>query len=168
MCNRFKKSIWSWVWTGIAPGLDSCPQLLNRKLGWEKTDAKTYPCLLHAVGCHFSTLLQNTVDSSLWFGFSENKLRFALPKAAASIKQSLLPVSLLSNVSWGKEFKISEPLWVSLNVEKLFIFNLDVLSSVLYRWRSLEDTVKIKLKTRSRRLKSKSWEHQRTPESREH
>ena len=157
MCNRFKKSIWSWVLTGIAPGLDSCPQLLNRKLGWEKTDAKTYPCLLHAVGCHFSTLLQNTVDSSLWFGFSENKLRFALPKAAASIKQSLLPVSLLSNVSWGKEFKISEPLWVSLNVEKLFIFNLDVLSSVLY-----------KLKTRSRRLKSKAWKHQRTLEFREH
>ena len=53
-------------------------------------------------------------------------------------------------------FKNSEPLWVSLNVEKLFIFNLDVLSSVLYRWRSLEVTVKIKLKTRSRRLKSKS------------
>ena len=80
------------MWTGIAPGLDSCPQLLNRKLGWEKTDAKTYPCLLHVVGCHFSTLLQNTVDSSLWFGFFENKLRFALPKAAASIKQSLLHV----------------------------------------------------------------------------
>ena len=53
-------------------------------------------------------------------------------------------------------FKDSEPLWVSLNVEKLFISNLDVLSSVLYRWRSLEATVKIKLKTRSRRLKSKS------------
>ena len=32
----------------------------------------------------------------------------------------------------------------------------DVLSSVLYRWRSLEATVKIKLKTRSRRLKSKA------------
>ena len=53
-------------------------------------------------------------------------------------------------------FKDSEPLWVSLNVEKLFISNLDVLSSVLYRWRSLEATVKIKLKTRSRGLKSKS------------
>ena len=53
-------------------------------------------------------------------------------------------------------FKNSEPLWVSLSVEKLFIFNLDVLSSVLYRWRSLEATVKIKLKTGSRRLKSKS------------
>ena len=53
-------------------------------------------------------------------------------------------------------FKNSEPLWVSLNVEKLFTFNLDVLSSVLYRWRSLEAIVKIKLKTRSRRLKSKS------------
>ena len=53
-------------------------------------------------------------------------------------------------------FKNSEPLWVSLNVEKLFIFNLGVLSLVLYRWRSLEATVKIKLKTRSRGLKSKS------------
>ena len=31
---------------------------------------------------------------------------------------------------------------------------------VLYRRRSLETTVKIRLKTRSRRLKSKSWEHQ--------
>ena len=53
-------------------------------------------------------------------------------------------------------FKNSEPLWVSLNVERLFISNLDVSSSVLYRWRSLKATVKIKLKTRSRRLKSKS------------
>ena len=57
---------------------------------------------------------------------------------------------------------------MSLTVEKLFIFNLDVLSSVLYRWRSPEATVKIRLKTRSRKLKSKSWEHQRTPDSREH
>ena len=32
---------------------------------------------------------------------------------------------------------LCEPLWVFLTVEKLFIFNLDVLSSVLYRWRSL-------------------------------
>ena len=56
----------------------------------------------------------------------------------------------------------------TLTVEKLFIFNLDVLSTMLYRWRSLKATVKIRLKTRSRRLKSKSWEHQRTPDSREH
>ena len=53
-------------------------------------------------------------------------------------------------------FKNSETLWVSFNVEKVSIFNLDVLSSALYRWRSLEATVNIKLKTRSRRLKSKS------------
>ena len=53
-------------------------------------------------------------------------------------------------------FKNSEPLWVSLNVEKLFIFNRDVLSSVLYKWRSLEATIKMKLKTGSRRLNSKS------------
>ena len=45
-------------------------------------------------------------------------------------------------------------LWVSLTVEKLFIFNLDVLSMVLHR-RSFETTVKIRLKTRSRRLNSK-------------
>jgi len=43
--------------------------------------------------------------------------------------------------------KLCEPLWVSLTVEKLFIFNLHVLSTVLYRWRSLEATVKIRLKT---------------------
>jgi len=44
---------------------------------------------------------------------------------------------------------------MSLTVEKLFIFNLDVLSMVLYRRRSFETTVKIRLKTGSRRLKYK-------------
>ena len=90
------------------------------------------------------------------------------PKVWTFLEEAKVPktVELLSGVV--DQTKDGEPLWVSLNVEKLFIFNLDVLSSVLYRWRSLEATVKIKLKTRSRRLKSKSWEHQRTPESREH
>ena len=40
-------------------------------------------------------------------------------------------------------------------VEKLFIFNIDVLSVVLYRRRSFETTVKIRPITGSRRLKSK-------------
>ena len=40
-------------------------------------------------------------------------------------------------------------------VEKLFIFNLEVLLMVLYRSRSFETTVKIRLITGSRRLKSK-------------
>ena len=40
-------------------------------------------------------------------------------------------------------------------VEKLFIFNVDVLSVVLYRRRSFEMTVKIGLITGSRRLKTK-------------
>ena len=53
-------------------------------------------------------------------------------------------------------------------MEKLFIFNLDVLSMVLYRRRSLETTVTIRLKIRRKRIKSKPWEHQRTPDSREH
>ena len=43
----------------------------------------------------------------------------------------------------------------SLKGEKLFIFNIDVLSMVLYRRRSFETTVKIRPITGSRRLKSK-------------
>ena len=39
-------------------------------------------------------------------------------------------------------------------MENLLSINLDVLSSVLYGWRSLEATVRISLKTRDRRLKS--------------
>jgi len=45
---------------------------------------------------------------------------------------------------------------VFLTVENLFTINVDVLSSILYRWRSLEDTVRIRLKARGRRLKSKT------------
>ena len=44
----------------------------------------------------------------------------------------------------------------------------DVLSSVLYGWRSLEATLRIRLKARARWLKSKTWEHQKTPDSREY
>ena len=44
----------------------------------------------------------------------------------------------------------------------------DVLSLVLYVWRSLEATIRIRLKTRGRRLKSRTWQHQKTPDSREH
>ena len=61
-----------------------------------------------------------------------------------------------------------EPLWMSLTVEKLLIINIDVLSSVLCRWRSLEATLRIRLKSRIRRLKFKTLEHQRNPDSREH
>ena len=57
---------------------------------------------------------------------------------------------------------------MSPTVEILFTINLDVLSLVLYGWRILEDTVRIRLKTRGRRLKSKTWEHQKTTHSREH
>ena len=42
-----------------------------------------------------------------------------------------------------------------LTVENLFTISLDVLSSVLYGWRNLEATVRIRLKARGRRLKSK-------------
>ena len=45
---------------------------------------------------------------------------------------------------------------VSITMEKLYIINLDVLSSVLYRWGRLEETVRIRLNTRDRRHKFKS------------
>ena len=61
-----------------------------------------------------------------------------------------------------------ESLWVSLTVENCFTINLDVSSSVLYGWRSLEATVREGLKARGRRLNYKTWEHQRTPDFREH
>ena len=64
--------------------------------------------------------------------------------------------------------KFCEPLWVSFPVGNLYTINLEVLSSVVYGWRSLEATVRIRLKTRGRRLKPQTWEHQRTPDSREH
>jgi len=44
---------------------------------------------------------------------------------------------------------------MTLTMEKLFIFNLDVLSMVLYTKRSFETTVKIRPITGKRRLKSK-------------
>jgi len=50
---------------------------------------------------------------------------------------------------------------VSLIVEKLFIFNLDVLSMVLYRCRSLETTVKI---TENQKQEAKA-QILRTPEN---
>jgi len=45
---------------------------------------------------------------------------------------------------------------VSLTVENLFTINLYVSSFVLYGGRSLEATVRIRLKARGRRLKSKT------------
>ena len=41
-------------------------------------------------------------------------------------------------------------------MEKLFILDLDVILLELFRERSLEATVRIRLKTRGRRLKSKT------------
>ena len=62
-------------------------------------------------------------------------------------------------------------LWTSLvipHVENLFTINLEVLLSVLYSWRSLETTGRIKLKSRGKRLKPKTWENQKTPDYTEH
>ena len=44
---------------------------------------------------------------------------------------------------------------MSFTVENLFTIKLEVLSSVVYGWRNLEMTVRIRLKTRGRRLNPK-------------
>ena len=53
-------------------------------------------------------------------------------------------------------------------VENPLTINLEVLLSVLYSWRCLEATGRIRLKARGRRLKPKTWEHQRTHDYREY
>ena len=56
---------------------------------------------------------------------------------------------------------------MSLIVDNLFTINLDVLLLVLYEWSSLETIVRIRLKARDRMLKFKTWENQKTPDSKE-
>ena len=92
---------------------------------------------------------------------------------AGLLSPLLIPPLLLlvTSISWSPTssfLHVTQPLWVSLTVENLFTINLDVLSSVLYEWRSLEATVRIRLQTRGRRLKSKTWEHWKSFDSRKH
>ena len=62
-------------------------------------------------------------------------------------------------------------LWTSLVVPhggKSFHHYAALLLSVLHSWRSLETIGRIKLKSRGRRLKPKTWENQKTPDYTEH
>ena len=68
----------------------------------------------------------------------------------------LLLVTFISLLPLVFSMYLRERLWISLTVENLFSLDLDVLSSVLYVWRTLEATVRIRLKARGRRLKSKT------------
>ena len=68
----------------------------------------------------------------------------------------LLLVTSISLLPLLFSMQLCEPLWVSLTVENLFTLNLDVLSLVLYGWRSLETTKRIRLKARGRRPKTKT------------
>ena len=92
----------------------------------------------------------NCVDLSTW-----------VPPFSPPAHPYLLPPSCILHVT----------LWTSLVVphgESLFTINLEVLLSVLYSWRSLETIGRIKLKSRSRRLKPKTWENRKTPDYTEH
>ena len=77
----------------------------------------------------------------------------------------LLLVTSISRLPLLFCMKLCEPLWVALTVKNLFTINLDVLSSLLYGWKSLEAIIREGLNVRARRLNSKILEHQRTPDS---
>ena len=66
----------------------------------------------------------------------------------------LLLVTSISLLPLLFSMQLCEPLWVSLTVENIFTINLDV--SVVYGWRSLEATIRIRLKARGRRPKPKT------------
>ena len=143
----------------------------NRLLAGSVSLLSIPPFLLLAISASFLPLLYVTPWTSLRdpdCGEHIGKWLLASLLSPLLIPPLLLLVTSISLLPLRFSMWLCEPLWVSLTVEKLFIINLDVLLSVLYRWRSFEATVKIRLKTRSRRLKSKSWKHQRTPDSREH
>ena len=117
----------------------------------------------------FSSLYNSVNISELSScGVHIRKWLLASPLSPLSIPPHLIRVTSNSLLPLLFSMQLSVPLQESLTVEKLLVINLDVLSLVLYRWRSLEATVRIRLKTRGRRLKSNTWEHQRTPDSREH
>ena len=79
----------------------------------------------------------------------------------------LLLVTYISLLSLLFSVLLYKYFWVFLAVESCFDINLGVLSSVLYRWRTLEATVRERLKPRGRRLNFRTSEHQRTPDIRE-
>ena len=105
----------------------------------------------------FFSSLYNSVNNSerSSCGVHIRKRLLASPLSALLIPPHLIRVTSNSLLPLLFSMKRGEPLWVTLTVEKLFIFNVDVLSMVLYRRRSYESTVKIRLITGSRRLKFK-------------
>ena len=115
----------------------------------------------------FFSPLYNSMNISEWSrcGVHIRKWLLANPLSPLLIPPHLIQVTSNSLLPLLFSMEHCEPLWVTLTVEKLFIFNLDVLSMVLYRRRSFETTVKIRPITGSKRLKSKPW-LQGTPDSR--
>ena len=105
----------------------------------------------------YSSLKISLYNSVNLFGFLGCGEHLGNRLLARSVSFLLTPPLLLLVTSISiLSMQLCKLLWVSLIVEKLFIINIDVLSSVLYRWRSLEATVRIRLKSRGRRLKIKT------------
>ena len=96
---------------------------------------------------------------------TDNCIDLSLP---SWVPLSLLLLTSISFLPLLFFMELCEPLWLSLKVENLFTINLEVLLLVLYSWRSLETIGRIKLKSRGRRLKPKTWENQKTPDYTEH
>ena len=98
----------------------------------------------------------------------ENTRNIQLHRSVSLLmKHSFLLFSSLSPSSLSSSCN-SVNLSMFLMVENLFTINIEVLLSVLYSWRSLQTIGRIKLKSRGRRLKPKTWENQKTPDYTEH
>jgi len=71
-------------------------------------------------------------------GCAEHSRNWLLARLLSSlwILPLLLPVTSISLLPHLFSLSLLEPLWVSLTVENFFTINLDVLSSVLYGWKS--------------------------------
>ena len=112
------------------------------------------------------SLLRPTLWTSLGIpGCGENLGNWILARSVSTLLiPPLLLVTSISLLPLLFFMLFCKPLWVSLTVKNLFSINLEVRNGC----RSLEATVRIRLKTRGRRHKSKTWELQKIPESREH
>ena len=91
-------------------------------------------------------------------GFGEHLGNRVLPRFVSLILIPRFFLLLLTSIPFLPLLffmQLCEPLWVSLIVENLFIINLEVLLSVLYGWRHLEATGRMRLKTRGKGLSPK-------------
>ena len=155
----FKNPIFSSI--SIQECVDYSLPLLTLCFLPQNTSISSFPLLFPIQFCEslWVSGLRTTLWEQITTQLSLSPLESPFFSSCSCLSPSSLPLFFM---------ELCEPLWVSLTVENPFTINLEVLLSVLYSWRSLETTGRIKLKSRGKRLKPKTWEHQKTPDYMEH